>query len=95
MKPVMIKWYDSVEASGWRDWDEYGEVNDTAALCCSVGFLVFDGENVKILAPHVMGRVEGRNIPKQACGIMEIPTGAILSITDLSHHLPPDVGDTG
>lgn len=83
MNLVMIKWHDSVEASGWHSWSDWDDAKDVAALCCSVGFLLLDGEHVKILAPHVMDSVEGRNIPKQVCGIMEIPTVSIVSITPM------------
>ncbi len=76
---VYVKWEDSNMTHGWEwvDDDDSGEV----MVCESVGWLVLDGEHVKVLAPHISGnKSTGQH---QCAGVMRIPTRTILTMTDI------------
>lgn len=84
MKPplVLIEWEDS-HADG--SWHPLGDgVEDRALVCKSVGWLVLDGERVKVVAPHMNEEEPG--VLLQGCGIMTIPSGAVLRIAILTQH---------
>jgi len=73
---VLIEWEDSHGFEGiWQDIE--GCVEDKPLLCRSVGWLILDGEYVKILAPHKAGN-------GQMAGVMTIPTRVVNSIENLS-----------
>jgi hypothetical protein len=40
-------------------------------VCQSVGWLILDGERMKVVAPHINGREVG--VPFQARGVIAIP----------------------
>lgn len=68
---VLIEWLDSHQVAGWHT-----EAPATKPLLCrSVGWLVYDGDEGKTLAPHMTDE----DTP-QRCGEMTIPTGAITKI---------------
>ena len=54
---------------------------DRALVCRSVGWLLLDGMEVKIVAPHMH---ENEGVPGQGCGIMTIPSSAVLRIVGLN-----------
>ena len=78
---VLIKWVDSMEYTGWQSLADCSK--DKVTICKSVGWLLSDGEEVKTLVPHWL---EGEG---QGCGVLEIPTTAILSIQHFTeeHHM--------
>jgi hypothetical protein len=82
MRLVLIEWEDSHADGSWQKID--GEIEDRALVCRSVGWLVLDGEGVKVVAPHINEAEQG--VPLQGCGIMTIPTRAVLRVTDLTQH---------
>ena len=82
MRLVLIEWADSHTDGGWQRLD--GELVDRAATCRSVGWLVLDGADVKIVAPHLSRPDEG--VPLQGSGVMHIPACAVLRVSDLSEH---------
>ena len=77
-KLVLIEWEDSTQpVSGWN-WLE-GYSWDGVVKCQSVGWLIYDGEDVKALAPNT-GDVGG---DWQISGVIRIPTRCITRITFL------------
>ena len=46
-------------------------------ICQSVGWLLHDGEDCKVVVPHVAQQAE------QGCGDMTIPTASVRRIVDL------------
>ena len=80
MRLVLIEWEDS---HGNGEWQEIGgSIEDRALVCRSVGWLVLDGKRAKVIAPHINQAEPG--VESQGCGIMTIPTAAIISITKLA-----------
>jgi hypothetical protein len=77
---VLIEWEDSHGDGVWQQLDD--SLEDRAVVCRSVGWLVLDGEQAKVVAPHMSQQEPG--VPLQGCGIMTIPTRAVLRVTPLS-----------
>lgn len=76
---VMIEWVDSVQPSPqWVLLSEYEQ--RTALTCRSVGWLIQDTAKAKVIAANMAGDSVD-NI--QGCGLITIPTCAILRITKL------------
>lgn len=74
---VLIEWEDSARPiPEWRylsDFKASGPVK-----CASVGWLLYDGTDKKVLAPN-MGEIESEhNI--QACGVIMIPARAVTRV---------------
>ena len=76
---VLIEWEDSHSDGSWQALDT--EIEDRALICQSVGWLVLDGRCTKVVVPHLNQGEEG--VPLQGCGIMTIPTSAVLRVVDL------------
>ncbi len=82
MKPpplVLLEWEDS--ARPVPAWQFLDDINDTAVVRCqSVGFLIYDGEDTKVLAPNVgeIGTEEA-----QASGVIRIPTRCVTKMRRL------------
>ncbi len=84
---MLVEWVDSYGCSS--SWEEIGEPFDapTVMICRSVGWLVHDGDDCKVLVPHVAE--VGAGALRQGCGDMTIPTVAVVRIEDLlesRHH---------
>jgi hypothetical protein len=79
VKLVVIEWVDSHRTDGWH---ELGDEPDHATVARSVGWLVLDGQEVKIVAPHLMPDQPG--VDPQAAGVMTIPVRAIITVRELS-----------
>jgi hypothetical protein len=75
---VFIEWTDSHAVPGWQDLDAVRR--SLGLVCRSVGWLIHDDQDTKILAPHLS---EGSN-PPQGSGIMMIPARAVLREVDLT-----------
>ncbi len=79
MKPpslVLVEWEDS--ARPVPTWQFLDEINDTTVVRCqSVGFLIYDGKDTKVLAPNVgeIGTEEA-----QASGVIRIPTRCVTKM---------------
>jgi hypothetical protein len=83
MRLVLVEWEDSNAVEGtWHQID--GDIEDRAVVCRSAGWLILDGERAKVIAPHIHERESG--VALEGCGIMTIPTRAVLRITDLAQH---------
>lgn len=74
---VLIEWQDSHASRGWQELDG---IADAVLVCHSVGWLVHDGEQSKVLAPHVSFGSD----PLQGNGVMTIPTRSVLRTVPLA-----------
>lgn len=81
MRLVLIEWLDSYGCSS--NWQLLEGCVPHLLHCRSVGWLVHDGEDCKVIVPH-MTNADHPTSPQQGCGDMTIPTKAILSFTDLN-----------
>lgn len=85
MRLVLVEWVDSYGCSA--SWESIGvPLQPRVMVCRSVGWLAHDGEDCKVLVPHVAEVGEGE--PDQGCGDMTIPAQAVVRISDLA--LPPE-----
>lgn len=77
---VLIEWLDS--ARPVPEWKHLSDYKDSGPVkCTSVGWLLYDTQEKKVLAPN-MGDIESElNI--QACGVIQIPTCSITRIVKL------------
>jgi hypothetical protein len=81
MRLVLVEWLDSFGCSS--EWQSLNGCSPRPLLCRSVGWLFYDGEDCKVIVPHMTdGQTAG--VPAQGCGDMTIPTRAILTMTDLA-----------
>jgi hypothetical protein len=78
---VYVEWVDSFGCS--PNWTEIGDCKPEPLVCKSVGYLCHDGEDYKVVVPHIT--CEGHNQTlRQGCGDMAIPTKAIVKIVALA-----------
>lgn len=87
MRLVLVEWEDSHADGAWHTLN--GGVEDRALVCRSVGWLVLDGNRAKVVAPHVNEAEPG--VVLQGCGVMTIPTRAVLRIVDLTQPDAPSI----
>jgi hypothetical protein len=80
-KLVLIEWMDSHSGRGWQTLDEI-QGKAEPLYCRSVGWLVKEAKQCKVIAPHIAGERNG-DIILLGNGDMVIPTKAILKITPL------------
>jgi hypothetical protein len=79
---VLIEWVDSGQPiPGWQWLSDLGPRR--AHKCVSVGFLVQDDEQSKVLAPN-LGSSNGDRDWDQASGLFTIPTVSITKIERLT-----------
>lgn len=72
---VLIEWFDSHGVDGWHAGPPAAE----PLLCRSVGWLVFDGSEVKTVAPHMSDEDE-----PQRRGELTIPACSIRRIIHIT-----------
>ena len=81
---VVIEWLDSRQPV--PAWQFIESIEATTACCClSVGFLVFEGGGVKVLAPNL---ADTGSDGMQASGTITIPDCSIKRVTDISLRIP-------
>jgi len=80
-KLVYIKWLDSYGVGA--KWEELDDIHDEPYYCCSVGWLVGDGENTKTIVPHIAPENKKIGSDSFGCGDMAIPVRSILEIKEL------------
>lgn len=83
MKLVLIEWLDSHSGKGWQTIEQL-EQSAEPLYCRSVGWLVTEKKDCKVLVPHIAGEKNG-DIMLQGCGDLTIPTCSILKITVLKN----------
>ena len=79
---VLIKWVDSYGCGS--TWGNIDEVPDIPHYCYSVGWLMKDGENLKVIVPHLSPKNDDTGADKYGCGDMSIPSISVIKITRLS-----------
>lgn len=79
MKLVLVKWVDSHAGRGWQTPDRLEQIAEPL-FCQSVGWLVKENREVKIIAPHIAGERHG-DAMLQYSGDMTIPVKSIVSVT--------------
>ena len=78
---VYIEWLDSFGCS--PVWTEIGDCQPQPLVCKSVGWMFHDGDEYKVIIPHVTGEGHNQTL-RQGCGDMAIPTKAIVKIVPLA-----------
>jgi len=81
MRLVLVEWLDSYGCSS--EWQTLEGSEAKPLVCRSVGWLLHDKPDCKVIVPHV-SEWNYANAPQQGCGDMTIPTKSILNIFDLS-----------
>jgi hypothetical protein len=75
---ILIEWVDSHSGKGWETLDKLKEKAEPL-YCRSVGWLITETEECKVIVPHIAGEENG-DIVFQGCGDMVIPTKAIVKV---------------
>lgn len=77
----MIEWEDSAQPI--PSWVYLSDIDEmSAVLCASVGWLIHDGNEVKVLAPN-MGNLKSKDTV-QVSGVIRIPARCIVNVEELS-----------
>ena len=84
LRLVLIEWVDSYGASS--DWDFIENPQPKPLVCRSAGWLAYDGEDCKLIVPHLSSSTH-EDCKPQGCGDMTIPSRSVVSITELSPKL--------
>ncbi len=63
-------------------WEEISDCVTSPVKCQSVGWLIYDDAQCKVIVPH-LSQANHPNVKEQGCGDMTIPASAILNIKDL------------
>lgn len=79
MRLVLIDWLDSYGCSS--QWQPLDDCHAKPLRCRSVGWLLYDGDDCKVIVPHLVK--DHDHVPPQGCGDMTIPATAILHIAEL------------
>lgn len=75
LRLVLVEWMDSFGCSS--EWTTLSECNPEPMICRSVGWLLHDADDLKVIVPHIS------KDSNQGCGDMTIPTKAIVRLVDL------------
>lgn len=67
---------------GTSGWGETEGVKPTVVLCRSVGWLVHDAKDCKLIVPHLSDS-DHANVKEQGCGDMTIPASAVRKVVRL------------
>ena len=78
---VLIEWVDSHSGRGWQDFEDL-QGKATPLYCRSVGWVIEETEECKLVVPHISGEKNG-HIILQGCGDLVIPTRAIVKVVSL------------
>jgi hypothetical protein len=82
MRLVLVEWIDSFGCS-----PNWGVIEDdpkppTIPVCQSVGWLAYDGDDCKVVVPHIADATDYSK--RQGCGEMTIPSRTIIRLVDLA-----------
>lgn len=79
-KLVLVEWEDSTQpVPNWTWLSEKSPAREGIVRCQSVGWLIHDGDDVKVLAPN-RGAL-GEHV--QVCGVIRIPARAVVKVRTL------------
>lgn len=81
MELVLIEWQDSLGCSS--NWQPLGDCAPEPFVCRSVGWLLYDGKDTKVVVPHIHNENES-GIASQGCGDIAIPSRSILRMVKLT-----------
>lgn len=82
LRLVLVDWQDSVAQSG--EWESLEKAEAPPALVCrSVGWLVAEGDETILIAPHVHDAIDELRTVFSGSGCMIIPQRAVVRIVDL------------
>ena len=76
---VLVEWEDAYGCS--TSWESIDGVDPSPIICQSVGWLVYDGADRKVVVPHLLHHYDSTT---KGCGDMTIPVGMIVRIVDLA-----------
>lgn len=85
MRLVLVEWLDSYGCSS--EWQRLEGQAPQALHCRSVGWLYHDGEECKVIIPHLSDSSHAHT-DQQGCGDMTIPSPSILRMVDLNIPIP-------
>jgi hypothetical protein len=79
---VLVGWIDSFGCSpSWEVMED--DLKPPAILVCrSVGWLAYDGDDYKVIVPHVADATACSK--RHGCGEMAIPSRTIIRLVDLA-----------
>ena len=78
---VCVEWEDSMQPiARWQWIEDFTETSHS--LCVSVGWLIHDGKQTKVLAQNIAGLTEDS---RQVSGVIRIPARCIVNITTLKN----------
>lgn len=81
MRLVLVEWTDSYGCS--PQWRKLEQCNAEPLRCRSVGWLVHNGRDSKVIVPHISDPSHS-SAPPQGCGDMTIPTKSITRMVNLN-----------
>lgn len=90
LRLVLIEWEDSAQPiASWEYLNTVQGALGESNICFSVGWLVYDGELVKALAPNMadLYDLSDKGNP-QVSGVLRIPVRSIVRIVDLPDPSP-------
>jgi hypothetical protein len=84
VKLVLIEWVDahSGRSMSWTDYEQMTSDHALLLHCVSVGWLLHDGEDCKVIVPHHYAMPGGEPVDR-GCGQMSIPTVAVQRMVEL------------
>jgi hypothetical protein len=77
---VYVEWEDSMV--GTSGWGETKGARPSLVTVRSVGWLVYDGKDCKLIVPHLSENGHA-NVKEQGCGDMTIPASSIRKLVTL------------
>jgi hypothetical protein len=81
---VYVEWEDS--QAGVSGWGLTDGARPSLVTVRSVGWLVYDGEDCKLIVPHLSA--ESHNgVKQQGCGDMTIPASSVRKVVKLAFSL--------
>ena len=81
MKLVLIEWLDSHSGDGWQPLRTIERNGDTVR-CRSVGWLLSDTKEHKVIVPHISGE-KSENVVPYGAGDLSIPAKSIVKMSVL------------
>ena len=81
MKLVLIEWLDAHSGRGWQTVEQLKNAAEPL-YCRSVGWLVEERVDCKVIVPHISGERNGTTM-LTGCGDLTIPSNAIVKLTVL------------
>jgi hypothetical protein len=82
LKLVLIEWVDSHAGRGWQTMERIAAASEPL-YCRSVGWLLSETKDCKVIVPHIGGEKNG-DVIMQGCGDLTIPAKAIVKMTVLT-----------